>query len=270
MKQRSPAWIALQFVMLTVSAGIGQTASSPAASAPHPVISFGFGPAGSTIATSRNAPFSAVVVQSFQQTLNDGTNISRENQEIVMRDSAGRIYRGRELKRPFTDRGPFTFFSVTDPVKHVQFRCIAASKHCTIMQYREPPNRTRFQDRSRVKDVTFEELGDSNINGVEVVGERITRLIPEGLAGNDRPFESTEEVWYSKELGLDVEIKRTDPRFGVRKTTLTQLDLAEPDPQLFQIPQGYKVDQLHHSVGALTPLPQSGLAAIPPIAPGIQ
>lgn len=261
----------LILLLLAISAArVGaQTSSSRADSAGHPVLSFGFGPAGSTISPRPNAPFSAVAVESFEQTLNDGTTISRENQEIVMRDSAGRIYRGRELKNHSKDRDPLIFFSVTDPVKRIQFRCIAVGKRCSILRYRQPPHRDRFPSAEHFKDVTVEDLGDSTISGVPVVGKRITRVIPEGSAGNDRPFDTTRETWHAKELDVDVEVKRTDPRFGVRTTTLTQLDLAEPDPKFFQIPDGYSVGQLPQSVGAMAPLPESGLPAFPPVAPAI-
>jgi len=266
-----PLPLLLLLLLLTIAAphAIAQAPSSRAVSADRPVLSFGFGPAGSTISPRPHAPFSAVAVEGFEQTLNDGTTISRENHEIVMRDSAGRIYRGRELKSHSTDREPLTFFNVTDPVKHIQFRCVAVGKHCSIMQYRQPPHNDRFPSPRHIKDVTIEDLGDSSISGVQVVGRRFTRVIPEGSAGNDRPFDTGLEIWYSKELDVDVEVKRTDPRFGVRTTTLTQLDLSEPDPKFFQIPEGYTVGQVHQSVGGMAPLPQSGLPALPPLAPGI-
>lgn len=251
---------------------IGQTVSSRASSADRPVQAFGFGPAGWTISPKRNAPFSAVAVESFQQTLNDGTTIARENQEIVMRDSAGRIYRGREIQRHSADGDKLIFFTVTDPTKHIQIRCIAVGKHCSVMQYHQAPRRSRFPTPNHlgdVRDITTEDLGDSNVSGVPVVGQRITRVVPEGSAGNDRAFDTALEIWHSTELDVDVEVKRTDPRYGVRTTTLTQLDLAEPDPAFFQIPEGYVVGQVHHSVGAMAPLPQSGLPALPPLAPGL-
>jgi hypothetical protein len=262
-------FLLLLLLTIPVPRGIAQTSISRTGSADHPVLSFGFGPAGSTISRKPNAPFSAVAVEGFEQTLNDGTTISRENHEIVMRDSAGRIYRGRELKSHSTDREPLIFFTVTDPVKHIQFRCLAVGKRCSIMQYRQPPHNDRFPSPRHIKDVTIEDLGDSSIRGVQVMGRRFTRVIPEGSAGNDRPFDTGLEIWYSKELDVDVEVKRTDPRFGVRTTTLTQLDPSEPDPTFFQIPEGYTVGQLHQSVGAMAPLPQSGLPALPSIAPGI-
>lgn len=263
--------LVLCLLLITAAAPyvIGQTLNARVGSAERPIQSFGFGPAGSTVSPKPNAPFSAVAVESLQQALNDGTTISRENQEIVMRDSAGRIYRAREIKRPSAEGEKLIFFTVTDPAKHVQFRCVAPSKHCSVMEYRQPPERNRFPAPNHFRDVTTEDLGDSNISGVPVVGKRISRLIPEGLVGNDRPFDTSEEIWHSTELEVDVEVKRTDPRFGVRSTTLTQVDMAEPDPKFFQIPEGYSVDKLRHSSGAIAPLAQSGMPAFPPIAPGV-
>ena len=187
----------LTVLLVTTAApqGIGQTANARAGSADHPVLTFGFGPGGSSISSKPNAPFSAIAVERFEQTLNDGTNISRENQETVMRDSAGRIYRGRELKRPAaTNRLPLIFFTIADPVKHVQFRCLAFSKHCTEFDYREFPRNGHLPLIKHLRDVTVEDLGEAEISGLQVVGQRTTRIIPEGSNGNDRPFTTTQEV----------------------------------------------------------------------------
>ena len=262
--------VTVLFASGTTALVFAQNASSRPVSTGHSVASFGFGPAGSTISEKLNAPFSAVAVERFEQTLNDGTNISRENRETVMRDSAGRVYRGRELKRSGNgERDPVVIFTITDPVKHIQFHCIAFHKHCTEAEYRYPRRFTQFAQPKHLPDVAIDELGDSNIGGVQVAGQRITRVVREGSAGNDRPFDTTEEIWHSKELDVDVEVKRTDPRFGVRETTLTEVRLAEQDSTFFQVPDGYQVSQLVQPKGAIAPLPESGLPAIPPVAPGI-
>ena len=247
-----------------------QGAISPRASTNRPIISGGFGPAGSLISEKSNAPFSAVALERFDQTLNDGTNISRKNQVIIMRDSEGRVYRGRELKRLGSGESErLVIFTITDPIKHIQLHCTVVTKHCSETEYKLPRRRYGFPQPKHLPDVTTEELGDSNISGVQVVGRRITRVIPEGSAGNDRPFDTTEEIWHSKDLDIDIQVKRIDPRFGIRETTLTDVNLVEPDPRFFQVPEGYKVGPLIQPGGAMAPLPASGLPAIPSIAPGI-
>ena len=93
------------------------------------------------------------------------------------------------------------------------------------------------------RSVTVEELGTTNLSGLEVEGKRLTRIIAEGTVGNDRAFTTVEEKWYSKELDVNVEVKRTDPRYGIRTTTMTEVNLGEPDPSYFQIPEGYRVEE---------------------------
>ena len=89
--------------------------------------------------------------------------------------------------------------------------------------------------------LTREDLGKSNISGVEVVGTRETRTIMAGVIGNDRPISITKEFWYSPQLGLNMSVKRIDPRHGTQTFSVTDVSLSEPDPKVFQVPAGYKV-----------------------------
>ncbi len=86
-----------------------------------------------------------------------------------------------------------------------------------------------------------EELGVQSIEGVEATGTRTITTIPAGDIGNERPIEIVYEKWYSKELQLVVMSKHSDPRFGEQTYRLTNIQRSEPDPSLFEVPQGYKV-----------------------------
>ncbi|MBV9240985.1 MAG: hypothetical protein JO314_03160 [Acidobacteria bacterium] len=86
-----------------------------------------------------------------------------------------------------------------------------------------------------------EELGTQNIEGVNCDGVRHVTTIPAGAIGNERPIEITYERWYSKELGMVVMSKHSDPRFGEQTYTLKNIIRSEPDPSLFTVPQGWKV-----------------------------
>jgi hypothetical protein len=90
-------------------------------------------------------------------------------------------------------------------------------------------------------DVKNEDLGTSNMEGVEVTGTRRTTTIPAGAIGNERPIELVYERWYSKELGVVVYSKNTDPRMGEQTYKLTNIVRAEPDPSLFKMPEGYRL-----------------------------
>ena len=108
---------------------------------PIPVIGVGFGPAGEAILPKPNAPFSAVLVQQLEQTLTDGTHISRDFDEIVMRDGMGRIYRERSIHRPGSpDTVLHTSITLLDPAQHVQYLCNSIRKGCMKMAYRLHPN----------------------------------------------------------------------------------------------------------------------------------
>lgn len=86
-----------------------------------------------------------------------------------------------------------------------------------------------------------EELGSRDIEGVTAEGTRRVTTIPEGSIGNERPIEIVYESWFSKELGLVVYSKHSDPRFGEQTYRVTNIVRSEPDPSLFTVPHGYKV-----------------------------
>jgi len=90
-------------------------------------------------------------------------------------------------------------------------------------------------------DTKSEELGTRDFEGVSAEGTRRVTTIPEGAIGNERPIEIVYESWYSKELGLVVFSKHSDPRFGEQTYRVTNIVRAEPDPSLFTVPHGYRV-----------------------------
>lgn len=240
-------------ILSTAVAGVGaQTAGPPRRIVPRGAAqAFGFGPAGTIISAKAGAPFSAVLVEEMQNTLSDGTNIDRKIEEVVMRDSAGRLYRARTIKKVGSGESRATsrmMVTISDPVLHVQYVC-PPIRICRKMGYRiwpkgRGPQRGPFLPPLHGdRNVKEEDLGTSGISGVTVVGKRMIRVIPEGMAGNDRPFETVQEVWHSDELDVDVQVKQIDPRYGTRTTTMTEINQGEPDPSYFQIPQGYRVEK---------------------------
>lgn len=90
-------------------------------------------------------------------------------------------------------------------------------------------------------DTRTEELGNRDFEGVSAEGTRRVTTIPAGAIGNEREIEIVYERWYSKELGLVVYSKQSDPRFGEQTYRITNLVRAEPDPSLFTVPNSYKI-----------------------------
>ena len=89
-------------------------------------------------------------------------------------------------------------------------------------------------------EVKTEELGTRDFEGVSAEGIRRVTIIPADAIGNERQIEVVYERWYSKELGVTVYSKTTDPRSGEQTYRLTNIVRSEPDPSLFSVPTEYK------------------------------
>ena len=96
-----------------------------------------------------------------------------------------------------------------------------------------------FSQNSKYETQT-EELGTRDFEGVAAEGTRKITTIPAGAIGNDRPIEVVYERWFSKDLGLVVYSKNTDPRFGEQTYKMTNIMRSEPNPSLFSVPTHYK------------------------------
>jgi hypothetical protein len=93
-----------------------------------------------------------------------------------------------------------------------------------------------------------EDLGTTTIQGVEAMGSRTTITIPAGAVGNDQPLETTSEIWRAPTIdNLTLRSVQNDPRTGVMTRELVSLTQGEPDPAIFQPPDGYeiKTTELH-------------------------
>jgi len=86
-----------------------------------------------------------------------------------------------------------------------------------------------------------EKLGGKTIAGVYAEGTRLTITYPVGFFGNDKPIIAFHETWMSSDLKLVVLSVDDDPRTGTRITEVTNLDRGEPNPALFQVPEGYTI-----------------------------
>jgi hypothetical protein len=53
------------------------------------------------------------------------------------------------------------------------------------------------------------------------------------------------EFWYSPWLGINVITKRFDPRHGVQNFEVSNLNLSEPNPKMFQPPADYRVVKMN-------------------------
>lgn len=86
-----------------------------------------------------------------------------------------------------------------------------------------------------------EKLGSKTIAGVYAEGTRLTVTYPVGFFGNDKPIITFHETWMSSDLKIVLLNVDDDPRTGTRITEVTNLDRGEPNPTLFQVPEGYTI-----------------------------
>ena len=241
------------------SSAVAQQQAAPSA-APNFTCQASFGPPMPLTFPWPAAPYSAVQESSSVQTLADGTHIARKPMtEKIYRDAEERTRTERAFCHGPGGTAEAMVIEIRDPVSgysyildeqnQVAHRFAVQVRHPSDSSVRTanivPAQTTRSAEVSRQESarptVTTESLGTQTMEGVLVEGKRTTRIIPEGLEGNDRPITVVSEVWRSPELKIEVFIKTNDPRYGVMTTRLTNVDLSNPILSLFQPPPEYRI-----------------------------
>lgn len=116
----------------------------------------------------------------------------------------------------------------------------------------------KFVGNGKDQAGTTESLGTQMMEGVEATGTRTTVTIPAGQIGNEQPIKIVTERWYSPLLQAVVMSKQSDPRVGVTTYRLTNINLDEPSPDLFQVPAGYTVEEGPAQIIIKAPQPPAG------------
>jgi hypothetical protein len=200
-----------------------------------------------------NHPFSATLDTEWVQYSGEGGSVTLVNERPIVRDGKGRIYQERWALVPKFSKvtSQRVLLQIADPNQHTLYTCAIFQRVCELETYdpthelaaaeaRKPvPNGALVQDHSKIED-----LGTRTIAGVETVGRRETNTIDVGLMGNDQPLTSMNETWHSQELGINLLSIRTGPMTGKQNFTITELNVVEPDPELFRVPEGYEVRDL--------------------------
>jgi len=210
----------------------------------------------------KSAPYSATAVTETSQTLADGNRIVNKSSSFYARDGQGRVRREMSMERMgrLPVGGPQMIF-ISDPSTHTEYILQPGDRTARVLQGNEenggparvrrkldmivkthtgterPPEKSGLQAKA---DVKHEDLGTQEIEGVSCQGKRETVTIPAGKVGNERPIEISSETWYSPDLHAMVLRKHSDPRVGETVYRLTEIKIGEPDPALFQVPNGYK------------------------------
>ena len=195
------------------------------------------------------APFSADAITEMTQDLPDGNRIERRSTSTIARDGSGRTRREQTLPLigPVVVEPAPRIITISDPTQRLMYLLDPMRK--TAMKSSAPqgppprrgPPPQGAPPRPPRPEITSDRLGTREIAGVRVEGTRETMTIPAGAFGNVRPIEIVTERWYSAELKIVMESRRTDPRNGEVLYRLVNVVRAEPAADLFQVPSDYTV-----------------------------
>jgi hypothetical protein len=198
------------------------------------------------------SPFSLLLQTEWVKTLSDGGTITLVNRRRIARDGAGRIYQERWFLVPKNGReeSQMTTIQISDPHNHTLFNCFMLDQRhqCVLSSYTPSTNAVyEFQGppAGLLPDgegfAMHEDLGKQFVDGLETNGTRDSIIYNPGVFGNDRKMTVEREYWYSTQLGINLLSKRSDPRIGAQTFTATNVILSEPDANLFELPDGFKV-----------------------------
>ncbi|HEY2469942.1 MAG TPA: hypothetical protein VGI45_19145 [Terracidiphilus sp.] len=196
------------------------------------------------------APFSAIVHTEWTRPLPGGGSYTMVNQRSVARDGHGRIYEERWLLVP-KDSGVesrMNVIQIADPNQHTLYNCFVFERRCTLLKFAEQAL-TSYQplvvptgpiDNNK-GFTTHLDLGIRSIAGFDTSGTRETTTLLPGAVGNDRVFVTTREFWQAPQIGVNVLSIVDGPQTGKQSFTVSDVSLTEPDPQLFELPEGYEI-----------------------------
>jgi hypothetical protein len=183
-------------------------------------------------------PLSAVIEITHTQTLADGTHVQTKSKTLVFRDSLGRV---RFDNYAPAQQAP-SFIQLFDPLEGVryfiqpQFAVASRGKWTG-----PPPSRSVGSTSPPETKPAVERLESQQMEGLLATGSRTTRTISAGAEGNDRALTIVSEIWFSSDMGITLLEKNSDPRSGDVEKRMTNLERAEPDAALFQVPADYAI-----------------------------
>ena len=198
-------------------------------------------------------PFSAKTRTDWTRILEDGSTVKVYLEARLARDSQGRLYRERRTFVPVgsTTEPRLNEIELYDPQARTRTACTLVTHHCSITRYFP---RTTFVLQPvgpfarGTRSLAREPLGLQAIEDLSVSGTRETVTINPGTMGNEQALITTREFWYSPEIETNLLTTRKDPREGTQVIRLSEISRSEPDASLFQIPEGFTVQDSRAAV----------------------
>lgn len=205
-----------------------------------------------------DAPFTIVLSTEWTRGSSDSGTVTVVNERRIARDSRGRIYQERFFLVPKNGQQQSTMsaIQISDPNAHTVYTCrMDDRKVCNLTRYL-PTAETVYVAQgpetgplpNNAGYATRVDLGHQYLLGLETAGTREIVTLDAGVVGNDQRVIIEREFWYSSQLGINLLSTVSDPRFGKQTFTVTNVSTVEPDPKLFELPAGFKVQDLRETV----------------------
>jgi hypothetical protein len=194
-----------------------------------------------------NAPFSGVVNIERTMVRKDGSVMQFKSTRQVARDTRGRIHNEARVLVPVssTDAPELLSIHLYDPQTRISTEIDVRKRTFWTRTMDHPPSTEPPSIRFAAPDgnapssefTKQEDLGIREIDGVPAHGIRQTQTVADENDGKDVVI--TDESWYSQDLRINLMIKHSDPRKGMTTMTVGQVTRTEPDPAVFEVPEGY-------------------------------
>jgi hypothetical protein len=212
------------------------------------------------------APFSGVATTQCVSRATDGRRFVQTRSVWYYRDGQGRV----RVELDFGANHPVSGGSspnfkadsvlVIDPIRNQRYMLDPLRRTAYVLSMRGPPTSVTLRPPVATPDVDISfslpghgpkppdagseavALGEKEIDGIKVVGNRRVHVIAVGDLGNGIPITVTAEQWFSPELGVVLmhsEASSTDFRLDEMTSRLHKVLRAEPDPTLFTVPVDY-------------------------------
>lgn len=196
-------------------------------------------------------PFNGTVKVERSRVHPDGSIVNLKTIRAIARDSRGRIHNeSRELVPVSSTETPrITSIHLYDPQTRISVMLNPQARTFWTSVVNRPPstvppallNASPTGNSLPQNEFTKEEdLGIQDVEGVPVHGVRETQAIAAENSGTGKEVLITDEYWYSDDLRINLMIKHSDPRSGTVTMTVVQVTRTDPDPALFEIPDGYR------------------------------
>lgn len=198
------------------------------------------------------APFYATLETESVKYSADGASMTFVNKRHIARNSLGQLYEERWLLVPKDSgvKSSMNWIQIADPKARTLYNCSPQRHVCDLLVY-DPADDLSVAVVKPVQTHTiqnekgsqhWQDLGTQNILGVETTGTRETTTTNSGVLGNDVPLSSVSEYWHSNQFGINLLSMRTSPFFGKETFTISEFDPGEPNPRLFELPAGYRIN----------------------------